>query len=146
MPVNTGNILKNANVMKDLLESAGLEQHVHEPTHRRGHTLDLLITRTVDNLVSEVEVIRGLPSDHYAVKCNVPFSRPGPVKKSVCYRELRKIDVEQFQQDIKSSVLFTDPSEDPSGIISQYEHVLGDLLDRHAPVKTKILTLRPNTP
>lgn len=28
----------------DLLESMGLEQHVNEPTHTYGHTLDLVIT------------------------------------------------------------------------------------------------------
>ena len=30
---------------KDLLESAGLQQHISGKTHRRGHTLDLVIDR-----------------------------------------------------------------------------------------------------
>ena len=29
----------------ELLESMGLQQHVNEPTHESGHTLDLIITR-----------------------------------------------------------------------------------------------------
>lgn len=33
----------NANAFKDILDSAGLTQHVTMPTHRAGHTLDLII-------------------------------------------------------------------------------------------------------
>ncbi|XP_072018306.1 uncharacterized protein [Amphiura filiformis] len=63
-----------------------------------------------------------------------------------CYRELRKIDAAKFHDDIKTSVLFTAPSEDPSCIVSQYEQVLSELLDRHAPLKTRTMSLRPNAP
>ena len=30
--------------LKELLESMGLQQHVNDPTHESGHTLDLIIT------------------------------------------------------------------------------------------------------
>ena len=59
--------------MKDLLDSAGLEQHVTEPTHRCGHTLDLIITRKAERLASNVEVFRDLPSDHYALSAILTF-------------------------------------------------------------------------
>ena len=37
--------------LKEVLESMGLQQHVHvnEPTHKSGHTLDLIITRRWDS-------------------------------------------------------------------------------------------------
>ena len=34
-----------ATELMDLLESMGLEQHVNQPTHELGHTLDLIVTR-----------------------------------------------------------------------------------------------------
>ena len=34
-----------------LLESVGLEQHVNQPTHIRGHALDLIITRKVNEII-----------------------------------------------------------------------------------------------
>ena len=37
----------SANRLKQILSSAGLTQHVTEPTHVRGHCLDLLITRGI---------------------------------------------------------------------------------------------------
>ena len=34
----------------DLLDSLGLVQHVKTPTHRCGHTLDLMIAREINSL------------------------------------------------------------------------------------------------
>ena len=34
----------NASVFLDILDSADLGQHVTEATHKKGHTLDLVIT------------------------------------------------------------------------------------------------------
>ena len=33
-----------------ILESFNLQQHINGPTHKRGHTLDLIITRNEDKL------------------------------------------------------------------------------------------------
>ena len=37
---------------RDLLDSMGLVQHVKQPIHEKGHTLDLITTRQSDNIVS----------------------------------------------------------------------------------------------
>jgi hypothetical protein len=38
------------------LETFGMEQHVRGPTHVAGHTLDVIITRDTDTIVSNKEV------------------------------------------------------------------------------------------
>ena len=38
----------DANMMRDILESASMNQCVDGPTHKKGHTLDLIITRRSD--------------------------------------------------------------------------------------------------
>jgi hypothetical protein len=38
------------------LETFGMEQHVRAPTHVAEHTLDVLITRDTDTIVSTIEV------------------------------------------------------------------------------------------
>lgn len=58
----------NGEKLRKLLYSLHLEQHVNSPTYESGHTLDLLITRSKEDLVSDVIVhppgsIRSLP--HY---------------------------------------------------------------------------------
>jgi hypothetical protein len=137
---------RDANTMRDLLDSAGLEQHVTEPTHRCGHTLDVIITRKADDLISNIKVFRDLPSTHYAVKCNIAISRPRSVKQVVHFRELKKINISNFQDAIKNSYLFTDPPDDLSDLVTSYEQTLGDLLEKHAPLKSKSMVLRPNAP
>ena len=51
----------------DLLESMGLQQHVDAPTHKSGHTLDLIITRRADSLLSTDPMASYLFSDHFTV-------------------------------------------------------------------------------
>ena len=51
----------------DLLESMLLTQHVAEPTHEHGHTLDLVITRESDNLICGRPSPDILFSDHLAL-------------------------------------------------------------------------------
>ena len=60
----------------DILNANGLTQHVTSPTHQKGHTLDLVITREQSNLLSgsPIVFISGVSDansssslDHYAV-------------------------------------------------------------------------------
>ena len=86
-------------------------QHVKEPTHVRGHTLDVVITRETDKIVSNLDVTDpGLidksgkvTRDHFAVIFNVHAAKPYPVRKKVSYRKLRVINIESFKQDIVTS-------------------------------------------
>ena len=57
---------REARHMFDILQSAGLCQHVKESTHKKGHTLDLIITWDIESFASKISIIYGLPSDHYA--------------------------------------------------------------------------------
>ena len=143
---------RDAIAFLDLLDSCGLCQHVREVTHKDGHILDVVITRSYDELVSRVSVLNGLPSDHKPVKCFVDIQKPAPVKMEVRSRNLRSVDMEHFKTNISSSSLadepesITDHVEDPSLLVNQYEHVLSSLLDAHAPMRTQKIVLRPNAP
>ena len=57
-----------------LLDAFNLRQHVREPTHVGGHTLDLVIT-AVDSAPSLVCVDPPVYSDHGLVTCVMPFTR-----------------------------------------------------------------------
>ncbi|KAJ0061934.1 hypothetical protein NL108_014510 [Boleophthalmus pectinirostris] len=56
---------KNGKELSVVLETFGLTQYVSEPTHNRGHTLDLLITKGVN--ISNVNVVDVALSDHFCV-------------------------------------------------------------------------------
>ena len=61
----------------DLLDSFDLQQHVKQPTHRDGHTLDLSITRKSETLVEDEPTVDLFISDHAAVLTRLGLSRPG---------------------------------------------------------------------
>jgi len=56
----------NAVRLEQLLQSFGCTQHVTEPTHNAGHTLDLVITRN-DTEISDLRV-GAMVSDHALIQ------------------------------------------------------------------------------
>ena len=138
--------LSNVQKFMDMLQVAGFHQYVHEATHIKGHTLDLIFCRESDNLVLNIDVSPSLPSDHHVVSCQLAMPKPLPLRKVVEFRKLRTIDNTQFCEDIRTSRLILEPADNLTDLIDQYNSTLSDLLDRHAPKMRKLVTLRPNTP
>ncbi|XP_072048691.1 uncharacterized protein [Amphiura filiformis] len=131
----------------DLLDSANLHQHVVGPTHIHGHTLDLIFTPKDVSLVSgDIAIQRELPSDHFATTCNIDIARPASTKQRVKVRRYRSVDITQLKQDILTSSLTTDPENDINSLAVQYDAVLRELMDKHAPLKTRTRILRPHSP
>ena len=105
----------NAKKFCELLETFGLIQHVAFPTHTSGHTLDLIISRSInDVIITELESTLAL-SDHSFIECNLNIPRPNFMAKEIRFRQLKKIDIPMFRNDISSSKLcvnsFTDIDE-----------------------------------
>ena len=136
----------------DLLDSAGLVQRVGGATHKHGHTLDLVITREGDQLISDIpEIIRcdNVISDHSAIVCTAAMARPKATKKTIMHRDLRRLDTSLLCDDIKDSILCSPElgfCSDVNTLVEQYNDVLGQLIDKHAPVRSRTVTLRPHMP
>ena len=77
---------------RDLLDAMGLVQHVKQPTHIHGHTLDLIITRQSDDFVAEELLSERFISDHAAVICSLRTCRPVVELKHAEYLKLKSID------------------------------------------------------
>ena len=96
---------KDAVSFNEFLETFGLSQYVSVPTHIFGHILDLIITRSTNDLILG-PINATLPlSDHFFVECFIRFPSPSISSKSVSYRKLKSIDIDAFKSDITSSVL-----------------------------------------
>ena len=129
----------------DLLDSFDLVQHVREKTHANGHTLDLVISNAMDHFVNDVKTTDPVISDHLAVHSTLHLEKPRFVKKVVSSRNLRRIDMNSFRSDIESSVLLQH-QDDLHVVVNNYDEVLRSLLDKHAPVKERVVTVRPFAP
>jgi hypothetical protein len=137
-----------ANRFKTIVSSVNLTQHVNIPTHKGGHTLDLIMTRDNETrpVITNIESHEFPGSDHYAVVCNISVNKPPPLKKTIKYRKYKSVNVEEFSQDIKNSDLYRNPEDDIGDLVSQYNNVLTEILDKHAPVIEKQITVRPHMP
>ena len=90
--------------LSTLFESFGLVQHVQCSTHISGHTLDLIITRAIDDSIDECEV-GDFISYHNSSHTLLKSTKPHPIKKKITYRKSKEIDKEKFVDDIQSSHL-----------------------------------------
>ena len=149
--VDTVNSLSDS--FTNILDANGLKQHVDQPTHRKGHTLDLVITRDTSGLlrsppvisISGVGDLTGASScDHYAVWCYLNIARPKTISKTVTYRSLRKIPIHDYRADILRVVECN--SETAGALVELYNGKLQALTDIYAPPQNKTITLRPHAP
>ena len=107
-------------------------------THELGHTLDLIITRTSDNIHC-----CELFSDHFLVFCQIRSDRPQANVTHVQFRKMKSINPIQFSEAIPSSQLNHDPPNDLDSLVSCYNESLRSQLDMYAPVLTRDINVRP---
>ncbi|XP_071484957.1 uncharacterized protein [Diadema antillarum] len=138
----------NTRKLRDMLESCGLKQVVSQPTHIRGHTLDLLIVREDDDIVSNVSVLPTMPSDHAAIVFTAALVRPPLTKKEIRFRKLHSIDYTRFSEDVKSCFAKAHDTEDLDLCekVKLFNNSIEDTLDQHAPVTVRSVHLRPHAP
>ena len=129
--------------LQSLFDCFGLVHHVHGATHIEGHTLDLVVSRASDDIVHSCEV-GSFISDHNAIHIALKATKPHPSRKQITFRNLRSIDTKQLSHDIESSKLVNSHTEgmDVDEIVSLYNNVLQELLDKHAPVQTRTIAER----
>ena len=81
-------------------------------------------------------------SDHYAVLFNVAVEKQKLVTKNIQYRSIKKIDLSKFSEDIRTSSLFTTQPIGIGDLSAHYNSELTRILDKHAPLKSKLITDR----
>ena len=94
-------------------------QHVKGGTHTRGHTLDLVISRLSDKLISE-DFISDLISDHFAVVTVVRAHQPVVPMKSISFRSTSAIMLDRFESVIAKIPFVVSPSDSLDDLLNQY--------------------------
>ena len=120
-------------------------------THKEGHTLDLIITRCSEIVLSVPPKVDWFISDHASVCCRLIPEKPPAVEKLVTYRKYRSIDMESFKNDLVTSLcqppLTTEtPVYGVDKLAKDYNSTLRMLIDCHAPLKSKTVKARPSVP
>ena len=121
-----------------LIDEYGLNQLVIGPTHKSGHTLDVAIVHSDSKLISNVDTIDKVISDHSLIFVDCAVTKPRSKKRTVASRKVKNIDLQTFTTDVRSTL------PDPNDVTADSLHcTLAGVLDRHAPLVTRTITDRP---
>ena len=106
-----------------------------------------MITRSDDDLVSNLNVTDRIISDHLAVHCKIAFKKPSYKRKEISYRNCKSVDKQSFITDIKESFLNNfENISDVTELPALYGNTLSSILEKHAPLRKRTVTMRPGTP
>ena len=79
-------------LFNEILTTFNLQQHVNGPTHRCGHTLDLVITRQMDyGYIVSTQTFSETFSDHSYIICELCFPSPKLPKINISTRKIKSI-------------------------------------------------------
>ena len=132
-----------------IMDCFGLVQNISTPTHKAGHTLDVVVTKSSGQLFSvKCDVHVPSVSDHSLIITRLPLAKPSPVSSNATCRAWKDFDRELFVQDLLSSELCSGDwtSLTPDDMASLYNEVLTELVDKHAPIRSTRKHYRPITP
>ena len=120
------------------LDSCDLKQLVNKPTHLHGHILDLILSPCDQDTIADVKIC-DFVSDHALVKCSVAFPcQVSHTPNVVQYRRFHRINMSDFRSDLKNTSFVKSPADAVVDLYDQYVHDLSDVLDRHAPLISKL--------
>jgi len=140
----SSNTTKN---LKDIFYSKALDQHINKATQKHGHTLDLVITRADCGLVKNIVIQPPDLSDHSTIiiKCNV--EKPAAVKKTIKYRKLKDINIEEFRAELRDGPIGTSATnQSVDELVEEYNGCLSALIEKHAPMITREVYIRDHSP
>ena len=130
----------NSNKFINIINCHNFLQHVKSSTHSSGNILDLIISNTSSNIISNTNV-HSLITDHHLVSCSLHIPKPIRPSKKVHYRKLDNINIANFINDF--NILYNNITD--SSHIDSFDSNLSLVLDKHVPIITKTYTARHNT-
>ena len=84
--------------------------------------------------------------DHHSVIFQINMQPPTLPMKKVKYRIWNNFDLEKFKTDVANSELTLNMPVDVDSATSHYHRVLRKLLEKHAPVQERVITMRAKAP
>ena len=87
-----------------------------------------------------------LLSDHSTLICDLTLDKLPLRKKNLSFRKTKVVDVNQLCDELSSTSLCTESPDTLNDLVKCYNSTLSAARDRHAPLVTKFITVRPLVP
>ena len=129
-----------------LLSSTNLTQHVSVSTRIHNHTLDFVITSSHTNLSPTSQSFITV-SDHFPIFTHLNLTPIRPLLPSkFTFRHTKNINIFEFNNDLASSDLILHPPTSLLELLDSYDSTPRSILDKHAPLITKLSEPRKPNP
>ena len=92
------NLNPNSLLFKNILNDLNLKQHIFDPTHSKGNTLDLVITRN-----SQIKIhtnVGPIITNHNIINIYLNLIKLKQIIKYITYRKLHNIDTLEYSNDL----------------------------------------------
>lgn len=126
---------QNTQKLNNLLSAFNLTQFINKPSHKKGHTLDVVIARLEDTEIGEIEVADIGVSDHYLLSFSVNCNATKTQYKTISFR--RKVDEIEFRERLIAALASIHVGDNFGESISEYNGCLAELVQELAPTVTK---------
>ncbi|XP_061896832.1 uncharacterized protein LOC133645918 [Entelurus aequoreus] len=126
--------------LQTIIDSCGITQIIHEPTHRNGNTIDLVLVRGVTTSKVMILQYTKVMSDHYLIKFEVLTLCQQANNNNNCYSG-RNINAATTMTlaDLLPSVMAPFPNYVGSidNLTNNFDDALREIIDSIAPLKQK---------
>ena len=130
----------------DLLDLYDLRQHVVGPTHIMGHTIDVIITPNKESFVTDIAINHIDLSHHFLIDFKITAQVITNSTKHIKYRTVKNIDSTAFCKDLTDKFQASPATKNMAEKVENYNSALSEVLDKHAPIKTKQIKVVATAP
>jgi hypothetical protein len=141
---NTTN--SDAQALEDVFICYALKQHVHCPTHISSNTLDLILTEESGTLILSEPSDDLYISDHSVISSLLNIPKPAKTREIITYRKIKNINRLEFRSDLSNLVDRIENLSSVDDLAELYHQQLTEVIDKHAPLITKSIVVRPTVP
>ncbi|KAK6175887.1 hypothetical protein SNE40_014264 [Patella caerulea] len=135
---------KSSSRLKNILDTHSLYQHAKIKTHKRGHILDLVISRESETSIGKLTVQDHILSDHFPVFSDLEIEPTNFPVQSLQVRNLKNFDKNVFLSELEITQFQDIVDLDNVNIKAiQFIELLQSVLDKLYPAKTKNIRIRP---
>ena len=107
--------------IRRIMEEHNLQQNVILPTYKKGHMLDLVVSRISDAIVSKVAIEQIVISDHYGVTFKLKQSTPYNEAQIKEIRDFRQFNQTTYEADVMTKLTKLYVNSDVDAILDLYE-------------------------
>ena len=137
--INNSYTDNDASTFLETIKDMGLQQHVNFDTHRKGNTLDLVLTESYSGIIIISCTQGSFLSDHCFVLCQTSIEREDIETKLVTNSNLKDLERQAFEDEIRTE---SPDDQKVDELIRSFEGNLRDAQDKVTPERKKITSRR----